>query len=383
MYEPARASGGGGRQLATVQLLLTLLVLAVVGALLGIGIATLVHVSGGGGGGGNACTTALPSGAQPYMFVQPRTCVLTMRVALYDATTSPLVNTSQLREAARGVQEQCERDVEPAWGVSCEITLFSPASPPDDWTRYVPVLMTDNNAVQLGNACSYHCTQTDGPRLCNARLMTGLTEPSLVLGQPWISLPLGTENDNDGALRCFPFSEEQYGVTFAQQVGALLAHELIEAMVNPNLGRFATQLGAAAGVLSNFSQVDFYWQEVCDPLAYGPGYYHPDSAVWLPNFALPQYFVGCTTADCDQAPGPYDHLHFAPASLTPYQGVHPLLRYNTTDGSLAYCIAYSPPETPTPVQLICLPYIDVASVFVDGHIPVSLPHVHYAQIESA
>jgi hypothetical protein len=296
------------------------------------------------------CTTGQLSRNPPWMFIDDDNCLLTMRFAMYntleDGDFEGLVNASMLKQIGEAIERQCNKEIAPNWGVSCEVDYFTAANPPDNWARYVPIVITNENEDNFGGACAYHCEQTEDEFDCNVQTITGRDEITLALGQPWIAAPVAGGEGTDGMLNCAFFDLIVYGKSAEQSIGHTFDHEVIETLLNPHINALYVYQGNGFAVGMETDFFNFTIKEAADPLQFGPGYTLGDTWVWLTGFVVPQYYDGCTSDECTTAPGPYDIQSLINDPAIPFQGTQPFWRYDITSGVIEYCALISPYDDP-------------------------------------
>lgn len=310
----------------------------------------------------------------PYMFINSENCLLTMRFAFYDVTDPdnefPEFNTTMLRTIADQIERQCNKEVAPNWGIACEIKVFTEANPPDDWTRYVPVVFTDVNEVDFDGACAYHCEQTSEEFDCNIQEITDHGEISIAAGQPWIAAPLGLGEGVDGMLNCAFEDFITYGKAVEQSISHTIDREILDTMMNAHVNTLRANQGVALGNADiEYAAYNFSLQEISDPVSQTPGYSYGDNWVWLSDFVLPDYFDGCTDAECVTAVGPYDLMGLVNAALTPFQGTQSFWRYSVGSGNLDLCVTISPQDDPIDgLYVTCDRFVGPDSVESEGSV---------------
>jgi hypothetical protein len=136
--------------------------------------------------------------------------------------------------------------------------------------------------------------------------------------------------------------------TFETIFSFALSHEVLETLHNYTGALFTATSPSVDGACV----IDFYYNEVCDPVEYSPGYVIHDFNV--ANFVLPSYW------EINLPAGPYDFLNTVLSPFTPFQGEQLVNEFAPGCEAEVFLLASIPPPSGNPFDLIV---IDEGSVF--------------------
>lgn len=251
---------------------------------------------------------AVRSQSNAPSFIKKKNGRPVMNVAVINR--SEMVDKQLLRRILNAVAKQVERDFSPYYGISVSFRIF--ANEDDvDWKNFVPLVIPDLLVTPTPGAIAFHDNErsTVSPWIQGDPISLWISNPPVLpAAQPYMIIPIGTEDSGYGVFWASLSGDPTLPPTFEGILSDAISHEVLE-----TLGDYTATFAASNTPLKNPKILNFYVHEVCDPVEFAPGY--KIDGQWVSNFVLPSFWIW------GREEGPFDFLDTVVAPLTPYAGL--------------------------------------------------------------